>query len=66
MRVGIAADHGAFALKGQLEESLRKAGYEVVDFSTHQLNPAEVRTPWRCLCTTITGSECMHTGGFFG
>lgn len=41
MRVGIAADHGAFALKGQLEESLRKAGYEVVDFGAHQLNPAD-------------------------
>jgi ribose 5-phosphate isomerase B len=41
MRVGIAADHGAFALKGQLEESLRNSGYEVVDFGAHQLNPAD-------------------------
>ncbi|MGD0443562.1 MAG: RpiB/LacA/LacB family sugar-phosphate isomerase [Edaphobacter sp.] len=41
MRVGIAADHGAFALKGQLEESLRRSGYEVVDFGAHQLNPAD-------------------------
>ena len=41
MRVGIAADHGAFALKGQLEESLRNSGYKVVDFGAHQLNPAD-------------------------
>jgi ribose 5-phosphate isomerase B len=41
MRVGIAADHGAFSLKGQLEESLRASGYEVVDFGAHQLNPAD-------------------------
>lgn len=41
IRVGIAADHGAFALKGQLEESLRTSGYEVVDFGAHQLNPGE-------------------------
>jgi ribose 5-phosphate isomerase B len=32
MRVGIAADHGGFALKGQLAELLRGSGYEVVDF----------------------------------
>ncbi len=41
MRLGIAADHGAFALKGQLEESLRNSGYEIVDFGAHQLNPAD-------------------------
>ncbi len=41
MRVGIAADHGAFALKGQLEESLRSSGYEVEDFGAYQLNPAD-------------------------
>ena len=41
MRVGIAADHGGFALKGQLAELLRGSGYEVVDFGAHQLNPAD-------------------------
>lgn len=38
MRVGIAADHGGFALKSQVAESLRGAGYEVVDFGAHHLN----------------------------
>ncbi len=41
MRVGIAADHGGFALKGQLAEALRASGYEVVDFGAHQLNPGD-------------------------
>jgi ribose 5-phosphate isomerase B len=41
MRVGIVADHGRFALKEQLAESLRGSGYEVVDFGTHQLNPED-------------------------
>ena len=41
MRVGIAADHGGFALKGQVAESLRGSGYEVVDFGAHQLNPGD-------------------------
>jgi ribose 5-phosphate isomerase B len=38
MRVGISADHGGFTLKEQLAESLRGAGYEVVDFGARQLN----------------------------
>ena len=41
MRVGIAADHGGFALKGQLAELLRGSGYEVVDFGAQKLNPAD-------------------------
>ena len=41
MRVGIAADHGGFKLKGLLAESLREAGYEVVDFGAHHLNPRD-------------------------
>ena len=41
MRVGIAADHGGFALKGQVLESLRGAGYDTVDFGAHQLNPGD-------------------------
>ena len=41
MRVGIASDHGGFALKGQMAESLRSSGYEVVDFGAHQLDPED-------------------------
>jgi ribose 5-phosphate isomerase B len=35
MRVGIAADHGGFALKEQIAASLREAGYEIVDFGAY-------------------------------
>ncbi len=41
MRVGIASDHGEFALKGQIAESLRALRYEVIDFGAHQLNLAD-------------------------
>ena len=41
MRVGIASDHGGFNLKGEIAESLRGSGYEVVDFGAHQLNPGD-------------------------
>lgn len=41
MRVGIAADHGGLTLKGQLAESLRGSGYQVVDFGAHHQDPAD-------------------------
>ena len=41
MRVGIASDHGGFALKEQIAELLRGAGHEVVDFGAHQLSPQD-------------------------
>ena len=41
MRVGIASDHGGFALKAQVAESLRGSGHEVEDFGAHQLDPGD-------------------------
>ena len=41
MRIGIAADHGGFLLKEELAESLRGAGYEVLDLGAHQLDPGD-------------------------
>jgi ribose 5-phosphate isomerase B len=41
MRVAIAADHGGFALKGFLAESLRNSGHTVVDFGAHEMNAAD-------------------------
>jgi ribose 5-phosphate isomerase B len=37
MRIGIAADHGGFELKVQLNAALKATGYEVVDFGAHEL-----------------------------
>ena len=39
MQIGIAADHGGFALKEEMVESLRGSGHEVVDFGAYHLNP---------------------------
>ncbi|MEO6380729.1 MAG: RpiB/LacA/LacB family sugar-phosphate isomerase [Nitrobacter sp.] len=41
MRIGIAADHGGFALKEELTEALRGSGYEVVDLGAYQLTPGD-------------------------
>src|SRR5262245_35487394 len=39
MRVGIAADHGGFALKEDIVARLRAAGHDVVDFGADTLTP---------------------------
>jgi ribose 5-phosphate isomerase B len=41
MRVGIATDHGGFALKQEVLAKLRAAGHEVVDFGANALAPAD-------------------------
>lgn len=38
-RIGIAADHGGFALKSKLISALEEAGCAVVDFGAHSLDP---------------------------
>ncbi len=41
MRVGIATDHGGFALKEDLVAHLREAGHEVVDFGANTLDTGD-------------------------
>ena len=41
MRVGIATDHGGFALKESLVAKLRAAGHEVIDFGALALNDGD-------------------------
>lgn len=41
MRVGIATDHAGFGLKQEMVAQLRAAGYEVVDFGAHVVNPSD-------------------------
>jgi ribose 5-phosphate isomerase B len=41
MRVGIAADHGGFVMKGMLADVLRETGHEVTDFGNGLFDPAD-------------------------
>ena len=41
MKISVACDHGALALKNELVEHLTKKGYEVVDFGTHTLDSCD-------------------------
>jgi len=38
LRIGMAADHGGFQLKGTLAARLRAAGHTIVDFGAQELN----------------------------
>lgn len=39
MRIGIASDHGGFAMKERIAVALKSAGHDVTDFGTLQLDP---------------------------
>ena len=41
MRIGIAADHGGFALKERLREALGQEGHQVSDFGPARLDPSD-------------------------
>lgn len=41
MKIGIAADHGGFAMKQQIAAALTSAGHEVTDFGAVRLDPAD-------------------------
>jgi ribose 5-phosphate isomerase B len=41
MKVIIGADHGGFALKQQLSETVRRAGHEIVDVGAHGYDQAD-------------------------
>lgn len=41
MNIALAADHAGFALKNQLEEYLRAAGYDVLDLGTYSEEPVD-------------------------
>ena len=41
MKIAIACDHGALALKNKMVAHLESKGYEVVDFGTHTLDSCD-------------------------
>jgi ribose 5-phosphate isomerase B len=41
MRVGIATDHGGFALKQEVMTHLREGGHDVVDFGADSVSPGD-------------------------
>jgi len=46
MRIGIAVDHGGFALKGDIVEWLGSVGHDITDFGAHVLDPGDDYPDW--------------------
>ena len=41
MRIGIASDHGGYALKQLIKASLKNAGHDAIDFGAEHMDPAD-------------------------
>lgn len=41
MRIGLAADHGGFALKEEMAQRLRRDGFDVLDVGAHSFDSAD-------------------------
>ena len=41
MKIGIAADHGGYELKGIIATFLKNLGYELIDYGAYELDPKD-------------------------
>ncbi len=58
MKISVACDHGALALKNELVEHLTKKGYEVVDFGTHTLDSCDYPDFASQAARAVASGEC--------
>ena len=58
MKIAIACDHGALALKNTMAEHLRKQGHEVVDFGTHTLDSCDYADYAAPAARAVASGEC--------
>ena len=62
MKIGIATDHGGFALKEELVGQLRSAGHEVLDFGAHKLKSDDDYPDYVTLLATAVASGQVTRG----
>ena len=60
--IGIAADHGGFALKQQLVVRLRAAGHEVADFGDQELHPDDDYPDFVIPLARAVAARTVHRG----
>ena len=58
MKLSIACDHGALALKNKLVAHLQAKGYEVVDFGTHTLDSCDYPDFAAPAALAVASGEC--------
>ena len=64
-RVGVAADHGGFELKGKLIAALKAAGYEIVDFGAYELVDGDDYPDFVVPLARAIAGGTVERGGFF-
>ena len=58
MKLSIACDHGALALKNIMVQHLQEKGYEVVDFGTHTLDSCDYPDFAAPAARAVASGEC--------
>ena len=56
MKIALGADHGGFALKGEIQNFLRENGYETVDYGTDSLEACDYPVFAYKVAKAISGS----------
>ena len=59
MKIAIACDHGALALKNKVAEHLRSRGFEVLDFGTHTLESCDYPVFAAAAAKAVASGECQ-------
>ena len=58
MKISVACDHGAVALKNLVAEHLRKQGHEVLDFGTHTTDSCDYPDFAAPAARAVASGEC--------
>ena len=58
MKIAIACDHGAVALKNKMVEHMKKNGHEVTDFGTHTLDSCDYPDLAAKAARAVASGEC--------
>ena len=58
MKIAVACDHGALALKDKLVSHLTETGYEVRDFGTHTLDSCDYPVFAAAAARAVASGEC--------
>ena len=58
MKIAIACDHGALALKNVMKKHLEEKGYEVADFGTHTLDSCDYPDIAGAAARAVAAGEC--------
>ena len=58
MKIAIACDHGALALKNVMKKHLEEKGFEVSDFGTHTLDSCDYPDFAGAAARAVAGGQC--------